>query len=167
MREQKWLLAKSFYKNPCYTVPICSLSTKRTGTSTCLLAVAFRINNSIMLVLHSGNFEKSMTFLTSLMNWPSRLMSKCIKLGTKKHPFIIAPDDWHENGLPYAAFCKCVRCSLIERSTMFFDYFANTPGDSLVCQSCHFKTILHYSIIPILRQAEKQGIYKEWDADLI
>lgn len=47
-----------------------------------------------------------------------------------------APEDWGENGLPWAAACKCSNCGQIGRSTIIFDFYADKPGDPLVCETC-------------------------------
>lgn len=56
--------------------------------------------------------------------------------GTYDNPYLVAPDDWHENGLPYGAYCRCWKCGFIARSTFGFDYYANGVGDKLECESC-------------------------------
>jgi len=55
---------------------------------------------------------------------------------TKENPITHAPKDWNDNGLPYAAYCKCCNCGLVTTSTMTFDYFADGPGDLLQCENC-------------------------------
>ncbi len=62
------------------------------------------------------------------MTWP---------LGSKANPFTVAPADWHENGVPYGAYCLCSRCGLVEHSTLTFDYYADEPGEPLVCEQCN------------------------------
>lgn len=57
-------------------------------------------------------------------------------LGTIENPYTHAPDDWGENGVPYAAYCRCHICDLVTTSTFTFDYFADEPGDPLVCEHC-------------------------------
>jgi len=59
-------------------------------------------------------------------------------LGTKDNPHLVAPSDWDENGVAYGAFCKCRKCGLVERSTMIFDFYANEPGDPLLCETCNY-----------------------------
>lgn len=58
------------------------------------------------------------------------------KQGTRENPWLVAPDDWHTNGVPYGDFCKCDACNLIARSTFSFDYYADAPGQPLRCESC-------------------------------
>lgn len=56
--------------------------------------------------------------------------------GTLADPYTVAPEDWHENGVPYGAFCKCHQCGYIGRSTIAFDYHAGEPRNPLVCDQC-------------------------------
>lgn len=70
---------------------------------------------------------------------PMEKMEEVVKdptLGTLNNPFTKAPPDFHDEGLPYAAYCRCVRCGLVARSTFIFDYYAKNVGDPLVCESC-------------------------------
>lgn len=57
-------------------------------------------------------------------------------LGTQELPYVRAPEDWDENGVPYGAFCQCSKCGYRGTSTVSFDYHANKPGDKLVCSQC-------------------------------
>lgn len=59
-----------------------------------------------------------------------------LALGAKGNPHTIAPDDWHENGVEYGAYCKCWSCSVVRPSTVMFDYYAKKPGDPLRCEAC-------------------------------
>lgn len=59
--------------------------------------------------------------------------------GTFSNPFVVAPPDWSENGLPYGAWCRCVTCGQKGRSTVAFDFYAKVPGEVLVCETCQFK----------------------------
>jgi hypothetical protein len=54
-------------------------------------------------------------------------------------PFLVAPRDWSENGLPYCAWCKCSVCGFVGRSSVAFDYYAEKPGDPLTCESCQYR----------------------------
>jgi hypothetical protein len=78
------------------------------------------------------------------------------RLGTINHPYLIAPDDWHENGLPYGAYCKCAKCGQIHRSTFTFDYHANIPGDPLQCETCVIGTAFR-SVAPVMARLETEG----------
>ena len=77
---------------------------------------------------------------------------------SRNDPFTVAPDDWHEKGLPYGAFCECSECGLVERSTMLFDFYADKPGDKLVCETCQINTP-HSMVAPVIKEAEKRGVY--------
>ncbi len=57
-------------------------------------------------------------------------------LGSYITPYTNAPDDFDENGIPYGAFCKCVKCEYVGRSSNSFDYYADDPGGELTCESC-------------------------------
>ena len=50
-------------------------------------------------------------------------------------PYTVAPDDMHENGLPYGAWCKCGKCGHVDRSTFAFDYYGSA-GEVLKCERC-------------------------------
>jgi len=63
-----------------------------------------------------------------------------MKIGTIENPYVHAPDDWFENGVPYGAFCKCSKCGYVGTSTVLFDYYANNPGELLICEYCQFST---------------------------
>jgi len=63
-----------------------------------------------------------------------------MELGTKENPYIVAPEDWLKNGVPYSSFCKCYRCGMVARSTFTFDYYADNPGDKLECEMCKIGT---------------------------
>jgi hypothetical protein len=60
--------------------------------------------------------------------------------GTQQDPFLVAPDDSHDNGLPYGAFCRCGSCGLVARSTIMFDYYADGPRGILLCETCKIGT---------------------------
>ncbi len=60
--------------------------------------------------------------------------------GTKENPYTHAPEDWHEDGVPYGAWCVCAACGYLGRSTMTFDYYAKHVGDPLVCERCFIGT---------------------------
>lgn len=57
-------------------------------------------------------------------------------LGIRENPHTVAPPDWKENGLPYGAWCRCARCGHLGPSMMTFDFYADNPGDPLVCERC-------------------------------
>ena len=57
-------------------------------------------------------------------------------LGSPSNPYLVAPADWKENGLPYAAYCQCSRCGYLSQSSFTFDFYADLPGDPLVCEGC-------------------------------
>jgi hypothetical protein len=63
-------------------------------------------------------------------------MENSRSLGSQEYPHTIAPKDWNENGVTYGAWCKCSRCGLVGRSTITFDFYADSPGEKLVCESC-------------------------------
>ena len=46
-------------------------------------------------------------------------------------PFLTMPEK-----IPYGAFCKCIQCGFVARSTIAFDYYAKKDGDPLKCESC-------------------------------
>ena len=56
--------------------------------------------------------------------------------GKQSNPFTHAPSDWHEEGVPYGAFCKCCKCGYVGTSTVSFDYRAKSVGDALECDQC-------------------------------
>jgi hypothetical protein len=56
-------------------------------------------------------------------------------------PFEIAPNDWHENGVPYGAWCKCQTCGVVGRSTMAFDFYTSGPGMPYDCEDCAQKKL--------------------------
>lgn len=64
-------------------------------------------------------------------------MSDKVQLGTEDNPFIIAPEDWSERGVPYGSLCKCSRCGLVARSLIIFDYYGEAGG-KLTCETCSF-----------------------------
>lgn len=86
-------------------------------------------------------------------------------IGTINHPYLIAPPDWHENGLPYGAYCKCARCGQIHRSTVMFDYHANEPGDPLICETCEIGTPFK-AVAPIMARLEADGAFKDSDEEI-
>lgn len=49
-------------------------------------------------------------------------------------PYVIAPDDWDTNGVPYGAWCRC-DCGCIGRSTFGFDFYGKAGGP-LKCERC-------------------------------
>ena len=59
---------------------------------------------------------------------------------TTDNPYTHAPEDWHENGVPYGAFCKCHECGYVGRSTIIFDYYAKNAGGPLCCETCRIGT---------------------------
>lgn len=50
------------------------------------------------------------------------------KLGTYKNPYTLAPSDWHENGVPYGAICKCSICG-IHGPILYRNNPKGQPGD--------------------------------------
>lgn len=62
------------------------------------------------------------------------------ELGTKENPFESAPPLWCTEGLPYGAWCVCVSCGWLGRSTNTFDYYAKGPGCALTCERCSIGT---------------------------
>lgn len=64
-------------------------------------------------------------------------------LGSQSNPHTVAPEDWAENGVEYAAHCKCWLCGIVAPSTIAFDFYADEPGQKLKCERClldgHFK----------------------------
>lgn len=67
-----------------------------------------------------------------------------MRLGEKANPWILTPDDWHENGVPWGDYCKCDNCGLVARSTNLFDYYADGPGLAMKCENC----LLRYPTVP-------------------
>jgi hypothetical protein len=55
---------------------------------------------------------------------------------SKKSPFVVAPEDWEENGIQFGAWCLCEKCGLPGRRTYAFDFFAEGPGNPLSCEVC-------------------------------
>lgn len=55
---------------------------------------------------------------------------------SREHPYLVAPADWHENGVPYGAWFKCSTCGLVSRSTIAFDCRASKPGQALIGDCC-------------------------------
>lgn len=82
-----------------------------------------------------------------------------MELGTRDNPYLVAPDDWEEDGVPYGAFCKCEQCNLVERSTVGFDFFADNAGDPFRCQTCLLGTP-HALSKPVIDQLEKDGAFE-------
>lgn len=57
-------------------------------------------------------------------------------LGSRRDaPFVNAPPDFDENGLPYGAWCLCHQCSMTGRSTFVFDFYGGA-GEPLKCERC-------------------------------
>ena len=59
---------------------------------------------------------------------------------SKEIPYRLAPLKWHEDGIPYGAWCECQTCTLIGRSTFGFDFYAPKVGAELKCEVCEQKT---------------------------
>lgn len=81
-------------------------------------------------------------------------------LGTPENPFVLAPAEWHTEGLPYGAFCKCKECGRVARSTTIFDFYAKKPGRPLTCETC--KTGTSYeSVSPLIEKLERDGAFED------
>lgn len=62
----------------------------------------------------------------------------------------IATPDWFENGVPYGSFCKCSKCGFVGRSIALFDFYADNPGDSLVCGGCLFGEVYPHELVKVM-----------------
>ncbi len=58
------------------------------------------------------------------------------EFGSKTCPYETAPENWKEDGVPYASWCLCSKCGYVSQSTYVFDFYADKPGDPLVCEFC-------------------------------
>ena len=74
-------------------------------------------------------------------------------------PYLIAPADFIEVGVPYGAFCKCGRCGIVERSTISFDFYTKENGESFSCETCEFGTP-HFLVKPLLDKLEANGEFE-------
>ena len=81
-----------------------------------------------------------------------------MELGTRENPYLVAPNDFDKNGVPYGAFCKCGSCNLVERSTIAFDFYADKAGDKFRCETC-LLGISHESVKPLIDQLEQDGAF--------
>jgi hypothetical protein len=55
---------------------------------------------------------------------------------SRKVPFVVAPNNWNSDGIPFGAWCLCKTCNLVGRLTDAFDFFADGPGSLLKCEAC-------------------------------
>ena len=56
-------------------------------------------------------------------------------IGTRQRPYVNAPPDMNDDGMPWGAFCRCSKCGALGRSTVIFDFHGG-PNEPLVCGAC-------------------------------